>query len=173
MGTMWWMVHQETLQFSNTLHPDIQRMAKLGFGKPFSLVTSCWFQHRKTSSVFCGKSQSKFTAKQGIEMSQRAHLHYTEISPHHSFQGFTSTLNTEISWKRAPWPRLTLRCECKICAGKTQPLNWLILVNKDIHSKDNFKEIIVKVSYFSHARHLLPHVGVVSEKSLTLSGHIP
>lgn len=146
MGTMWWMVHQWTLHFSYTLHPNISRRAELSFGKPSGLVTNCWFQHRKTGMWLVKSHRANFTAEQGMEISWRAHLSCTGISPPHAI-GSTRVLNTEISSYGAPWSRFTLKCEYKICACKTQLLNRLITPNNDSHSKEKIKEIIAKI-YF-------------------------
>lgn len=117
--------------------------------------------------------RANFTAEQGVEISWRAHLSFTETSPPHA-RGSTRILNTEISWYGAPWSRLTLKCECKICVCKTQLPHWLITLNKDSHSKETFKEFFSKTSYFSHQPLTSCHIrGYFFAKSLILPGHFP
>lgn len=108
-----------------------------------------------------------------MQMSWRAHLSCTGIL-HLGLNACCSatTLNTEISWWGALWSRLKLMCECKICAWKTQLLNQIIMLKKDTHSKENLRETVVKISYFSQPLLTSCHIFEKSQAP-ALPGHFP
>lgn len=108
-----------------------------------------------------------------MQMSWRAHLSCTGIL-HQGLNACCSapTLNTEISWWGALWSRLKLMCECKICAWKTQLLNQIIMLNKDTYSKENLRETVVKISYFSQPPLTYCHIFEKSQAP-ALPGHFP
>lgn len=133
--------------------------------------------HFSTGRQKCGLSKSyraNLTAEQVLKISREL-TSPAQRSLSHG-RGSIRVLNTEISWYGAgmePHGPDFHKRECKICACKTKLLNWFITSNKGSHSKENFKEIIAKISYFSHQPLTSCHIGRYFLKNLTLPGHFP